>query len=117
MNLMKYEGYLGKVAHDESVGHFHGQVINSRDTITFAGDSVAELRQALKDSVEDYLAFCKEEGVEPNKPFSGSLSLRIPPELHRDLVATAASQGKSANAFIAEALKTAVSRHDSALSQ
>ncbi len=109
MNLMEYKGYLGKVAYDESVGHFHGQVLNTRDTITFAGDSVAELQQALKDSVEDYLAFCEEEGVEPNKPFSGSLSLRIPPELHRDLVAAAASQGKSANTFIAETLKAAIS--------
>ena len=109
MNLMEYGGYLGKVAYDESVGHFHGQVINTRDTITFAGDSVAELQQALKNSVEDYLTFCKEEGVEPNKPFSESLNLRITPKLHRDLVTVAASQGKSTHAFIAETLKSAVS--------
>ena len=76
MNLMEYEGFLGKVAYDESVGHFHGQVINTRDTITFSGNSVAELQQALKDSVADYLAFCRDEGMEPNKPSSGSLSLR-----------------------------------------
>ena len=109
MNLMEYEGFLGRVAYDESVGHFHGQVINTRDTITFSGDSVTELQQALKDSVEDYLAFCKEEGVEPNEPSSGLLSLRIPPELHRDLLVAAADRGKSADAFIAETLAAAVS--------
>lgn len=54
---MEYKGYVGKIAYDESVGHFHGQVIDTWDTITFAGDSVAELQQALRDSVEDYLAF------------------------------------------------------------
>ena len=109
MNLLEYVGFLGKVAYDESVGHFHGHVINTRDTFTFAGDSVAELQQALRESVEDYLTFCREEGVEPNKPSSGLLSLRIPPELHRDVVAAAANQGKSADAFITETLAAALS--------
>ncbi|MHC5894835.1 hypothetical protein [Nostoc sp.] len=47
----------------------HGEVINIRDVITFQGSSVAELKQAFADSVEDYLDFCRERGEEPDKPF------------------------------------------------
>jgi predicted HicB family RNase H-like nuclease len=42
-------------------------VVGLRDVITFQGKSVAELKKALAVSVEDYLAFCKERGEEPEK--------------------------------------------------
>ena len=52
---------------------FHGEVMNLRDVITFHGSSVKELKKAFADSVEDYLAFCKERGEEPRSPIRGSL--------------------------------------------
>lgn len=68
--LMQYRDYVGKVELDEDAGILHGQVINMRDVITFQGQTVDEIRRAMKDSVEDYLEFCKERGEEPEKPFS-----------------------------------------------
>ncbi len=56
--MMEYKGYLGKVEFDDEAGVFHGEVSNTRDVITFQGKSVAELKQAFHDSVDDYLAFC-----------------------------------------------------------
>jgi predicted HicB family RNase H-like nuclease len=72
MNL-QHKGYLGRVEIDEERGVLWGKVINPRDTITFEGNTLAEIRQAFHDSVDDYLEFCTEKGVEPDKPFSGSL--------------------------------------------
>ena len=66
---MKYKGYEAVVSFDDEAGIFHGEVTNLRDVITFSGESVAELRQGLADSVEDYLAFCAERGEQPEKPF------------------------------------------------
>ncbi len=66
---MQYKGYLGQVEFDDEAGIFHGEVVNIRDVITFQGKSVAELRQAFEESIEDYLAFCAERGEEPNQPF------------------------------------------------
>jgi predicted HicB family RNase H-like nuclease len=66
--MMKYKGYLGKVEFDDEASVFHGEVVNTRDVITFEGDSVAEFRQAFRDSVDDYLAFCHCKGEEPNRP-------------------------------------------------
>jgi predicted HicB family RNase H-like nuclease len=68
---MEHRGYVGRVEYDDEAGIFHGEVINTRDVITFQGATVAELKKAFRDSVEDYLAFCLERGEEPEKPFSG----------------------------------------------
>jgi hypothetical protein len=59
MTTMRYKGYEAVVEYDEDVGHFHGEVANLRDIVTFQGISVAELKQAFKESVEDYPAFCR----------------------------------------------------------
>jgi predicted HicB family RNase H-like nuclease len=106
--MMEYKGYVGKVEYDDEAGLFHGEVINTRDVITFQGQSVEEIRKAFRDSVEDYLAFCAERGEEPDKPFSGQFVTRISPELHRKLNAAAALAGLSLNAFVAEQLQSAV---------
>jgi predicted HicB family RNase H-like nuclease len=65
---------------------------------------VKELKKAFEESVEDYLAFCKERGEEPDKPFSGNFIVRIRPALHRQLYTQAKKSGKSLNAFIEERL-------------
>lgn len=69
------------------------------------GDTLAELRQAFADTIEDYRDWCKERGVEPEKPYSGTLSLRIAPELHRRVAEQAAKVGESINQFIAKRLE------------
>ena len=57
--MIKYRGYIGHVKFDEEAEIFHGEVINTRDVITFQGESVKKLKQAFIDSVEDYLDFCR----------------------------------------------------------
>jgi predicted HicB family RNase H-like nuclease len=63
---MKYKSYVGKVEFDDDAGIFHGEVVGTRDVVTFQGESVAELRTAFQASIDDYLAFCSERGEEPN---------------------------------------------------
>jgi len=108
--MMQYKGYIGKVEFDDEAGIFHGEVINTRDVITFQGKSVAELKKAFKESVDDYLAFCASRGEEPDKPFSGQFVTRIPPELHRLVNVAASLSGKSLNAWVSEQLQSAIAR-------
>ena len=84
---MEYKGYLGKVEFDEAAGVIHGEVINTRDVITFQGESVAEVKRAFHESVDDYLAFCASRGETPDKPFSGQFVTRISPQGYRTLTA------------------------------
>jgi predicted HicB family RNase H-like nuclease len=106
--MMEYKGYVGKVEFDDEAGIFHGEVLDTRDVITFQGSSVAELKTAFQESIDDYLAFCKQRGEEPNKPFSGQFVARIPPELHRQVNLAASISGKSLNAWVVEQLQAAV---------
>lgn len=108
--MMECRGYVGKVEFDDEAAIFRGEVINTRDVITFQGESVGELMQAFHDSVDDYLAFCKERGEAPDKPFSGQFVTRISPELHRQVNVAAAVSGKSLNAWVTEQLQAAVQR-------
>jgi predicted HicB family RNase H-like nuclease len=102
---MTYKGYEAVVEFDEAAGIFSGEVINTRDVITFQGASVRELMKAFKDSVDDYLEFCAKRKEDPEKPFSGTLSLRLPPEVHRRIAAEARRRNKSLNSYILERLK------------
>ncbi len=103
---MTYKGYSAYVEFDDEAGIFHGEVLDTKDVITFQGSSVAELRKAFKDSVDDYLAFCKERGEEPDKPFSGKFILRIPKELHRKIYIKSIKSGQSINNFITDRLSS-----------
>src|SRR5947208_7013286 len=102
---MKYQGYEARIEYDDQAELFHGEVINTRDVITFQGASVGELRKAFRDSVEDYLDFCAQRGEEPEKPFSGQFITRISPDLHRRINIAASLSGKSLNAWVTEQLE------------
>jgi predicted HicB family RNase H-like nuclease len=106
--MMEYKGYIGKVEIDEDAGLLHGEVINIRDVVTFQGRTVEELQQALRESVDDYLAFCAQRGENPEKPFSGKFVLRLPAELHRKAFIKAKLSEKSLNNWVTEVLETAV---------
>lgn len=108
--MMEYKGYVGHVGFDDEAEIFHGEVINTRDVITFQGKTVDEIKQAFRDSVEDYLEYCAKLGQEPEKPFTGKFMLRIPPDLHRKIFVAAKQSGESINAWIKEQLTHSVER-------
>ena len=102
--MLEYKGYTGNVEFDPEAGLFHGEVLDTRDVITFQGTSVEDLQQAFRDSVDDYLDFCQERNEEPEKPFSGRLMVRLSSDLHRKLYVEAKRGGKSLNQLISERL-------------
>ena len=108
--MMEYKGYVGKVEFDNEAGTFHGEVVGTRDVITFQGRTVDELKVAFEESVDDYLAFCRERGEEPDRPFSGKFVTRIAPELHRQINLAASLSGKSLNAWVSEQLQSAIAQ-------
>ena len=103
--MLSYSGYTGHVEFDDEFGLFHGEVLDTRDVITFQGRSVDEIEAAFRESVDDYLAFCAERGEEPDRPFSGRLMLRLPKDLHRDVFVGARREGKSLNQFVVDRLR------------
>ena len=96
---MEYKGYIAHIQFDDEANLFHGQVANIRDVVTFQGQSVKELRQTFKDSIEDYIAFCAERGEEPNRPFTGLFTVRLSPEQHRKMVLAAEKTGQGVDTW------------------
>ena len=78
-----------------------------RDVITFEGASFAEVEQAFRDSIEDYLAFCAERGEQPDRPYTGKIPLRVDPDVHRSAAIRAQAEGMSLNQWIARRISTA----------
>jgi|tagenome__1003787_1003787.scaffolds.fasta_scaffold20251291_2 predicted HicB family RNase H-like nuclease len=103
-----YKGYHGLAEYDSDAAMFHGEVTDTKDVITFVADEPAALKQAFKDSIDDYLAFCKSRGEAPEKPYSGKFLVRATPKLHRALHIAAVSRGKGLNEFVIEALANTV---------
>jgi len=102
--MKSYKGYSAAVSFDEDALLFHGEVLGVRDVITFQARTAEELPKAFHQSVDDYLDWCAKDGVDPEKPFSGSLSLRATPELHRRMSDAAARHAKSLNQWMVDAL-------------
>lgn len=108
MNTLKYKGYIGSVAFSEKDNVFFGKIEGIDGLVNFEGESVKELADAFHEAVEDYLEYCKEEGMEPHKSYSGSLNIRISPEVHSKIAILAKQAGISINAFIKSAVEKQV---------
>ncbi len=110
--MMEYKGYVAEIEFDESVGRLHGRVVNSGayPIATFEGTDVDGLRREFHRSIDEYLASCREDGVEPRKPFSGKLNVRLGPDLHQRVARLAAESGLSLNGWIKQTLEKSASR-------
>jgi predicted HicB family RNase H-like nuclease len=109
-NLLKYKDYYARIAFDPSADAFYGRVIGIKDVIDFYGRSPDELREEFKHSVEDYLAWCAEEGTKPEKTWLGKLTIRVDEDLRRQLAVVAAASGESVNAWITTLLERETTR-------
>ena len=105
--MMEYKGYAASVEFDGSAEILHGRVINTGPypIATFEAVDVKRLRKEFERSVDEYLTWCKEDGVEPKKPYSGKLNLRLGSELHAAVASAAMTERVSINFWIVRILR------------
>lgn len=104
MNTMTHRGYAARIDYSDEDGCFIGYIAGINDVVGFHGESVEELRDAFEESVDDYLETCEKLNRSPQKPYSGKLMLRIPPEVHAAIAMAAEVSGKSINQWATETL-------------
>lgn len=104
MNTMNYKGFIGSVAYSEPDKVFFGKIEGINALVNFEGESVSELTNSFHEAVNDYLEYCKEEGIQPHKSYTGTLNVRISPETHSRIAMLASLAGISINAFIKQTL-------------
>jgi predicted HicB family RNase H-like nuclease len=105
MGYLKYKGYTGSVEFNEDEDCLSGKVLGMmKDSITYEGKTVGELRTDFQNAIDSYFEGCQEMGIAPRKPYNGVLNIRIPSEIHGRVAMLADQQGISVNAFIREAI-------------
>ena len=106
-NILKYKDFIATVQFSEEDETFIGHVEGIDSVVSFEGQSVDELKQAFEDAVESYLDFCQRKGiVEPQKSYTGVISVHIHPDLHRRIDITAKLMGTTPNGFIQKVVET-----------
>ena len=101
-NVMNINGYKALIAFDPDTNLFRGEFLDLNDGADFYAADVESLRREGETSLKVFLDMCREDGVEPVKSYSGKLMVRLPAELHQRAAVSAASQGKSLNAWLAD---------------
>lgn len=106
-NVMTYKGYNARIEYDGDDEIFFGKLAGIRDGIGFHADTVAELKTAFHEAVDDYVETCAKAGKEPQKPFSGKVMFRIDPETHRQAALAAELAGVSLNQWAEQVIEKA----------
>ena len=105
--MLKYKGYTGYVEYDDEAKLFHGEILDTKDVITFQGRTVDEIEKAFRESIEDYLDFCAQRNEKPDRPFSGKFIIRMSPQLHHRIYIKSIKAGKSINKWVIDTLEKA----------
>jgi predicted HicB family RNase H-like nuclease len=69
-NFLEYKGYQGSVEVSLEDDVLHGKILRITDLVTFEAKTPDGLRRAFEQQVNEYMGFCEDEGVVPDKPFS-----------------------------------------------
>ena len=110
MKPMTHKGYFATVEFDAEDEIFWGRLGGINDVISFEAESVAGLKAAFHEAVDDYIAYCAKLGKSPDKPYSGKVMFRIAPDLHAKAARAAELSGKSLNQWAEEKLRAAAEK-------
>lgn len=106
MDYLEYKGYKGSVEYSKEDNCLVGKVQGmSKALILYEGQTLDELRRDFEAGVDSYLEGCLADGVEPAKPYSGRLNLRMSSELHSRVAAFVSASGTTINDFINRAIR------------
>lgn len=106
-NVMEIDGHKAVVSFDPDIGMFRGSFLGLSGGADFYAKDVNSLQKEGRKSLQIYLEVCAENGIEPFREFSGRFNVRLAPEIHEAAVVAAASENKSLNEWVAEAIETA----------
>lgn len=108
---MKHNDYYGSVHYNDEDELFYGKVEGIRSLISYEGHDVQSLKEAFRDSVDDYLDTCRTENISPEKPFKGSFNVRVGDRLHRKAQEYAWAHDTNINTVAKEALTEYFTSH------
>ncbi len=106
-NIIEIDGHKAIISFDPDISLFRGEFLGLNGGADFYASDVAGLRDEGRKSLEVFIELCREKGIEPKRSFSGKFNVRLSPELHEAAVVAAATEHKSLNEWVAEAIADA----------
>ncbi len=99
MDTLKYKGFIGSIEVNHEDDTLYGKVLglDKKTLITYEGNTITELRNDFKESINDYIEHCKENNLPLYKSYSGTFNIRITPLLHSKIAAKSQEKGLSLN--------------------
>jgi len=85
---MTYKGYIGAVEYDDNAKTLSGRVVNANVLVSF------------RSVVDAYLEDCRENGIEPERPYNGTMTVRVDPEVHTRVALRASEKHLSMNRYV-----------------
>lgn len=107
MNMMSINGYKAVITYDPEIEMFRGEFTGLNGGADFYAADIEGLKKEGATSLKVFLEMCEEDGVEPRKEYSGKFNVRIPSDLHADIVNAATAEGKSLNQWVVDTLASA----------
>ena len=107
---MEYKGYSAHIVQSEEDGYLVGHIEGITDIVGFHADTTSELQEAFEEAVEDYLKTCQRLNKPPQKPYSGNLRLRIPPDIHVAIARAAEASGKDLDQWASDIFSRVVNQ-------
>ena len=108
MNIMSIDGCKTIIKYNPVLDKFRGEFVGLNGGADFYATNIEELKKEGKRSLKVFLEMCEEEGLNPYKEYSGKFNLWVPPELHAEIAARAAAEGKSLNKCVTDLLGEAI---------
>ncbi|CDF15340.1 MAG: type II toxin-antitoxin system HicB family antitoxin [Ruminococcus sp.] len=66
-NILYYKGYYGKIEYSAEDKVIYGKIMGIHSLISFESESATDIETEFHNAVDDYLSYCEEEGIEPEK--------------------------------------------------
>lgn len=109
--LLQHRGYYGSIEASPEDNCLFGKLQFIRALVSYEGETVAQLSQSFRDSVDDYLDTCATLGQDPELPCKGSFNVRVGHDLHLAASVAATRDKISLNDLTRKALREYLSHH------
>lgn len=104
-NPFSYRDYVAEIRYSRLDASLVGQLKGMKTLLIFKGQSLDEMKIKFRETVDNYLLECEQEGKEPEKQFATDTIISIPTELYREYVQTSEELGKNEHELISEILE------------
>ena len=104
MNLMNIKGYNAVIKYDPEIEMFRGEFLELNGGADFYAKDIENLKKEGAISLQVFIDACKKRDIKPRKNYSGKFNLRLPSNLHANIVNAASAEGKSLNQWVIDVL-------------